>query len=807
MNRSHLQPQVLAVLLATLSPAPALAVEVGGGHTVEADAAGGAQFVDLTGDREKFEEYRDVPDGFVLDRLQFRLRDAQEAVYLDFAARNVLRDDASYRLEAGRLGKVRVGLQYDLTPHHFSRGVLPFGGLGTGHLRVADVVQEQLQANEQAQADRGPPATDPNLDVTGGDALQQGIVRGLFDGAQDVLFGLRRERTGAYFEYSPFQDVEVRVRVTNENRDGLRVIGAGSYERWNVGSGVAHTADRFFTVGNDLAEPLDYQTVTVAAGAGVHKSWWLADLEYTFTDFANPVDALLWDNPFRLSDAQAGGPGNNFGRGRFAVGQLVLPPGSSAHDITATAAADLPWWRGRLTGSLGFGFALQDQPFQPYTRNTAILANNVEGTPSAASLALPRESLDGEVQTRSGTLTLALRPLDLLGVDVRYRYHKYDGRSQAITFPGYAAFGESYWRAVKNDKNAPVVNEIFDFTRQSADLVVDLRLVRPLTLFVEGGWEGTDFSGLRLRGMDEFGVGGRVLYRPGRSTTVKAGYHYLDRTTDPYLKGRTLENPEATGLFNFNWAERRRHQADVRVQMAPASLVSFGVLARGVDEEYGGRPEEETPVDAFRFGRTRVRSLMAGGDVTLSPTEHLDLFVSYTWEYRQERMASASKDDAPKGEAGSLGIADDYAPENYWNSDIYERVHTVGAGATAQLIPDRLAVDASYSFSYSNLDVETRNPNGVTDLTLANAVAQDWPTLRNRLHQVSVDLHYGFTANIRMGVRYLFDWYKLDDFAWDPLQPYMAGLTPENTTRFIFADASYKGYTAHVGTLYLAGRF
>jgi hypothetical protein len=35
----------------------------------------------------------------------------------------------------------------------------------------------------------------------------------------------------------------------------------------------------------------------------------------------------------------------------------------------------------------------------------------------------------------------------------------------------------------------------------------------------------------------------------------------------------------------------------------------------------------------------------------------------------------------------------------------------------------------------------------------------------------------------------------------------MAGLTAENSTRFVFADATYKKYEAHVGQVYLAYKF
>jgi hypothetical protein len=69
------------------------------------------------------------------------------------------------------------------------------------------------------------------------------------------------------------------------------------------------------------------------------------------------------------------------------------------------------------------------------------------------------------------------------------------------------------------------------------------------------------------------------------------------------------------------------------------------------------------------------------------------------------------------------------------------------------------------------------------------------------------DLGYEILPGIRAGARYLYEWYELEDFAWDQLEPCMAGRTVENSTRFVFADATYGGYRAHVGRVYVSGRF
>lgn len=805
-NLKYLALALMLQLAAISGTARAEAEMMGSKMAVSGAIDVGVQQKDVDGSDEKFSEYRDVENGFAINDLALKLDGQDSPGYLELKIRDPLQDDESYRLEAGRHGKVKFSLIFDALTHNFSNGTFLWGGFGTNRLQISDVVQGQLEANEQTGAERSGGvlnlATDPNLDTTGEDAIQQGIVKGLYAAADTVTFKIKREKTGASLEYNLNDDAKLWVRMMNENRDGARVISAGTYERWNVGSGLTHTIDRFLASGAELAEPIDYQTLTLTAGAGIYKKNWLADIEYSFTDFSNENEALLWDNPFRSTDAiQAGG----VNRGRFEVGQLALTPDSQSHDLTVSGAADLPL-HGKLAGSLSYGLITQDEDFVPYTYNSAILATNVTGTPSAATLALPQDNLNGEVQTLAGTLSLNLRPVNPLTVNAKYRYYDYDGKSDEILFPGYAAFGESAWRTVKNDKNAPVENEVFDYTRQDIDLGADFRVAKPLTLSVEAGWEGWDFEELRLDGMDEYSVGAGFNYKPIAMAILKGGYKYSDRTIDGYLKGRTEENPEATGLINYNWSDRQRQQADARLQVTPSELLAFGLSGTWVDEEYGGDTEGDTVVDTFRFGRTDVESITGALDATVTPSERISFNASYTKEYRKEQMANAAKDDSAKA-TPFLGIADDYSPVNYWNSDITEKADTVGVSTTIQLIPEKLTFDAGYTYSLSRMDIQTFNPNAIDATTLANAVAQDWGTVRSRLQEVNADLGYKITDNIKAGLRYLYERYDLDDFSTDNMQNYLAGTTVENTTKFVFANATYSGYEAHAGGVYLTCKF
>jgi hypothetical protein len=136
-----------------------------------------------------------------------------------------------------------------------------------------------------------------------------------------------------------------------------------------------------------------------------------------------------------------------------------------------------------------------------------------------------------------------------------------------------------------------------------------------------------------------------------------------------------------------------------------------------------------------------------------------------------------------------------------------ETVNTLGLGATVLLVRGLLVLDLGYDLSFGDIEVDTWNPNPIVATTLENAKAVDWPTITTRQHDAYADVSYQLSPNVRAGARYLYATYELDDWAWDIMQPYMAGISAENSTRMVFADTTYERYEAHVGTVYVAGSF
>lgn len=789
----------------------------GSSSIISGDFNIGGQKKSVSGALEKFQEYRDVRDGFLLNDMRMRMESESKPYYLDFKVQNATRSDEAYKAKLGAYGKWGVAMSFDRTPHNFFQGTMILGGAGTGRLTIGNQVQVNLQASEQTRAERGAAGTgvNPRTDTTGEDALQQAIVRNLFSTTDPTVFKLERERSAAAMDFNVTPAVKTWVKVNQERRDGIQPIGTGTYERYSRGaSGLTHTEDQFMVTGTELAEPIHYKTTTLNAGAGVYKKGWLADLEYTLTDFDNGNRLLKWGNPFRTTDLGAksdvGANNNAYDRSRFVDGQMSLAPSSQSHDFALSGSVELPL-HSRFTGNVSYGLVNQNELLAPYTLNSGIAG--IGGAPANVTdaAALPVSRFNGSIRTLTQSYVLTTRPTEKLGASLKYRYYDYSNHSDSILFPGYAAYGESYWRTVKNApsvaaNSALVKNDPTSYVRQTAKLAVDYEVAHPLTIEADALWDRYNHKLQRIDSTNEVGAGAGFVYKPVTAASLKGSYHYAHRAVKNYKGGNSGANPEAIGLADFNWADRVRSRADLRADVSPVEAVSFGVAGQYQNDDYGA---------AERFGLKSQKNLVGLVDVTYEPSESFSLTANYSRERRKGLVQNAAKDDAFNVAGSALDdtlTGDNFNPFNYWNTDITENVNTIGLEATLRPVPEKLALNLGYEFSESRMRFDTSNPNavdasaaGYSGAKLANGAAQVWPDVVNRLHEVRAGASYDLTKNLKVGLSYLFSWYKLNDFANNA--SYLTAAAGENTTKFVRTGNASYDYTAHLVGANLAYKF
>ena len=775
-------------------------------QTGSLDLKGGFNAV-TAGSEEKFQEYRQLSDGFLFYDLQY-MESLSLPYFLNLKLKGGAGANGSYKGEGGEYGKWDIGFSYDRLTHNFNKGALLLSGAGNERLTVDSSLQASLQPFEQTRQERGGVAL---TDTTGEDAQQQAIIRNTLAATDPTTFKLERRNAALALGYNIKPDIKAWVNVKNEWREGSRLIGAGTYERYAQGAtGIAHTEDQFVATGMELAEPIDYLTKTFKAGAGVYKKNWLADLEYTLTDFNNNDLSLLWDNPFRNTDLGAksatGANNNAYDRGRFVNGQLSLAPSNRTHDISASGSAELPY-NSRFTGNISYGQTSQNVLLLPYTLNSGIAG--IGGAPANVTdvAALPTDRFNGEIKTITQSYALTTKFTDALSASLKYRYYDYANKSDSILFAGYAAYGESYWRTVKNDKNAAVRNDTASYTRKTTRLGVDYELSHPLSVDAEAFLDSYDHKDQRIAATNESGAGAGFVYKTGHSVAFKGGHKYAHRRVNGYKTGATAANPEAVGLANFNWAERIRNRTDLRADVAAASNLSLGAAGQYQSDTYGA---------GKRFGFKSQKNLVGSLDAAYEPSEKVSLTASYSRESRKGRTDNGAKDDGFNA-AGTLDdayTADNFNPFNYWTTDITEDVDTIGFDAVLRPVQDKVDVNLGYSYSESSMKLDTSNQNAAAAVAagyangtkLANGAANNpWPTVLNRLHELRAGCSYKVKKDLKVGLNYLFAWYKNKDFA--NTGAYLAGLTTENTTKFVMTGATRNSYEAHALSAYMAYKF
>ena len=138
----------------------------------------------LYGDRRsaKFNEYREIPQGFFVQHLELNLDDLlQNTFFVNFQGRETVERDQNYLLELGMYRKYRLELRWDQTPHVFTTtGKSFFDEFSPGVFSVPDPLRSLLV----------PPAPPAPTQTT---AQRQALLESALQSARLLDLSLRRD--------------------------------------------------------------------------------------------------------------------------------------------------------------------------------------------------------------------------------------------------------------------------------------------------------------------------------------------------------------------------------------------------------------------------------------------------------------------------------------------------------------------------------------------------------------------------------------------------------------------------------------
>jgi hypothetical protein len=352
----------------------------------------------------KYNEYRDLRDGFFIPRVRLSMDDiAGSKYFLDVQSNNAIYRDQSYLATFGAWNRFKIQFRYDEIPHTYSNTARTLytdtGGKSTtwAVLTIPLVTRNALQG------------------LAASTLLPSTIQTQLVPSMNFIVPAIERRAGTVLFAYNISSYWDLLASYTREHESGSRPIGL----ILNSSPSASLTGG----YGAEVPEPIDYFNNTVKVRAEYARRKFGVQIGYTGSFFQNDTSALVFDNPFRTTDCVAPAGCTNATQGP-ATGRVDLYPDNHAHYINF-AGSFLLMKHLRLLASINAGWLRQNDAFIPYTSNALL---------EALTGPLPAASLDGQKRTLAMNYTLIEKLGKKFEIKAGYRQYDYNNNTRILSF-------------------------------------------------------------------------------------------------------------------------------------------------------------------------------------------------------------------------------------------------------------------------------------------------------------------------------------------------------------------------------------
>ena len=704
---------VAAAAGAALWPSLAGAQE-GGGFTIEeapAQAAPKPIFTNqvelgfgwLTGrdDVFKYGEYTGHEDTgpFGIGALNLHQRpnfEGDSTEYWDISGTNLGLESRSLRGEYGQQGSYKLYLFYDQIPHFVT---------DTAKTPFDNAGTEYLTLPANF-VKSGRPFTMTTLDSN----LKSFDVE------------TERKRFGGGFTMNLTDEWSVKGDYKREYKDGVDTIGAA------FGTNGGNTRSIIAPL------PIDQTTDQMDVSVGYTGQMVQGELSYHLSLYNDNIRGLTWIDPY--------------GTFLSEQGQLGVPPDNSAHQIMLSGGMLLDEYS-RLAGSFAYGRMLQDDNFLPYSVK-----------PSFLTTPLPRDSLDGRIDTMHGNLTFTTMPFGLFDFRAGYTFDDRDNKTP-----------RDVYLVVQQDSAAQGVitsgeakrNRPYSLTTHTGEVEAGYRIIpeakvsggykfehrRRTFSEVDENYEHTEHAKLSLTPSPY--VNGWLQYQHAYRTASAyvTNQAFLDGHSQEHIDSlnETAKFENDPDLVKFYEATRGRHKVSGTMHVMPMDMVTLGFTGAYVYDFYPNSP----------IGLNNVKTVNLSTDVTYQMDHNVSLSAFFAADRNNYNQRGYDRTGGafPPGAVRTDG--------RFWTVSTKDRVFTAGASAEWWPIPEMVDVKADYMFSRAITTVEGLSNGALRVLPL--------PDIVSRLHSFGISGGYKITENATIRLGYRFEWFKSNDFALDGVYP------------------------------------
>lgn len=679
---------------------------------------GGVGYLD--DDSAFFGKYSGLTEDGFEPLFDFRLQswpawDGDSTMFWRIQGRRVGQESRRLEATAGQQGTQRLRIQYREMPNRrFTDGRTVFDGVGSTFLGLP-----------------------PNWEVTGGTTADMPVLE---ESLRGLTIGHKRRRIDVGYERNRPANLTFNVDYRRETKEGTRAVGGTiGNTGGNRRSAILPAPVDFVT---DIVDAtLEYAGDRFQVGVGFHGSF-----------FQNERNSVTWRNPFGQIAGWADGVGFPDGLGR-----LALEPDNSFYQGRVFGGFEITRTT-RLSGQIAYGRMRQNQRFLPYTVNPLL----------DAPVPLPRQDLDGRIDTFLADLRLTSQPLpDLLpglSFTAGFRYDDRDNRTPRDTF--LPVRGDSADQLAEEDGR---INLPYSYTELKGSIEARYRLFRRATLLA--GYErreiDRDFQEVTKTTEDNFKVGARV--QPVDIAALSATYLRSERRSDAYVGTRPFVASHVPGavdpevdfenhplLRKFHIFDRDRDQVTARGDVFPMPQLSLGAAVSYAKDDFKG--------NFFGLNESKAQSYTV--DVGLFPIPELSITAFFTHDRLDTDQSGRSFTAAP-------GTADD--PDRDFFTDTEDRINTIGVTVELSDIGQRLqwlrdmGITGRLDLGFDFIHARSR-----TRIDVASGAAFDtvpFPDLKTRLNSFGVFARYQATpeASVRLG--FVHERFSSRDFALDGVEP------------------------------------
>ncbi len=505
--------------------------------------------------------------------------------------------------------------------------------------------------------------------------------------------------------------------------------------------------------------PIDYDTDAYTVAAAYTTDKFQAKIAYEFSNFIDHNSEGYHAEGWNFTSIQNPVTLNYTSYEQNAI--YGLPPSNQAHTVTGEIGYNISP-RTRVFATAVYSLQLQNDPFVAATGMAYVLNDPT----MAAQLASNPASLNGEVNTFFGNVTLTSNPLPKLDVRAAYSIDTRDPSTNSMWIYGDAT--DSY--SLKYREAVPE-----SWTKQQFNLRLGYHLMPETRVTAEYAYRNDHRRHAITHDTEENSGAIAIRSMLTDKVTGSLGYTYSDRTASApdFALWNTQINSDCGAEPNLGCQQVPFYEAARTENAVKGSLdatlnnkATLSLFGKYSDDRYHD-PNAVRVVSATTYvdppvGVNHAYSLQAGPNLTYQVDETQEVHAFYTFLRTYRAMRALANVDSLTGPNTNYPNATPTSLTYYSENSTYD-IQTFGIGGTWQANP-KLKIDADYTYSYG--DQGFRQSGAWTSGEGGQNYGGD-PSLKadSTDHQVRINAIYTYSPTTTFALGYRFDSLDMTDWA------------------------------------------